>query len=307
VPIRIHLDTDLGGDSDDLCALALLLGAPGVEITGVTTVVDEHGQRAAFARHALSLAGRERVPVASGASHQLDGRPLHGGVQDQRYWPGAPRGVPSPPGSALALIERSIRQEATIVAIGPYTNLALFEALWPGRLANSPLVVMGGFIKPPRTGLPRWDPSVDYNVQTDRGAARIVFEQMNALVVPIGTSVETWLRRIDLPTLRSGGPLAQLLARQAQLQAVDEGMEKLSADNGELPPDLLNFQHDPLACAAGLDWECVTVQTLTLRVREGIGGALRLEESHDGRPLKVATAVDSDNFRANWLESVRPV
>ncbi len=41
---RIHLDTDLGGDTDDLCALALLLAWPGVEITGITTVAEAHGR-----------------------------------------------------------------------------------------------------------------------------------------------------------------------------------------------------------------------------------------------------------------------
>ena len=30
----IHLDTDLGGDTDDACALALLLGQAGVELAG---------------------------------------------------------------------------------------------------------------------------------------------------------------------------------------------------------------------------------------------------------------------------------
>ena len=30
---KIHLDTDLGGDLDDICALAMLLRWPGVELT----------------------------------------------------------------------------------------------------------------------------------------------------------------------------------------------------------------------------------------------------------------------------------
>jgi hypothetical protein len=34
--MKIHLDTDIGGDLDDVCALALLLSMPEVEITGVT-------------------------------------------------------------------------------------------------------------------------------------------------------------------------------------------------------------------------------------------------------------------------------
>ena len=36
----VHLDTDIGGDIDDLCALALLLRWKGVELTGVTTVAE---------------------------------------------------------------------------------------------------------------------------------------------------------------------------------------------------------------------------------------------------------------------------
>ena len=31
---KIHLDTDLGSDTDDLCALAMLLGWPGAELVG---------------------------------------------------------------------------------------------------------------------------------------------------------------------------------------------------------------------------------------------------------------------------------
>jgi inosine-uridine nucleoside N-ribohydrolase len=63
----VHLDTDLGGDTDDACALALLLDRAGVELAGITTVADRAGRRAGYARHCLSLAGREGVPVIAGA------------------------------------------------------------------------------------------------------------------------------------------------------------------------------------------------------------------------------------------------
>ena len=69
----IHLDTDIGGDTDDLCALAMLLGWPGVELVGVTTCSDSGGLRAGLARYALRLAGREDVPVAAGADGSLGG------------------------------------------------------------------------------------------------------------------------------------------------------------------------------------------------------------------------------------------
>jgi Inosine-uridine preferring nucleoside hydrolase len=65
--VRIHLDTDLGGDTDDACALAMLLGWPDVEITGITTVADPGGRRAACVAHLLRLAGRDDIPLAAGA------------------------------------------------------------------------------------------------------------------------------------------------------------------------------------------------------------------------------------------------
>jgi hypothetical protein len=48
-PTLIHLDTDIGGDTDDLCALAMLVGWPGVELVGVTTCSDSGGGRAGLA------------------------------------------------------------------------------------------------------------------------------------------------------------------------------------------------------------------------------------------------------------------
>jgi hypothetical protein len=44
--VKLHLDADLGGDIDDLCALAMLLDWPGVELLAVTTVADDRGRRA---------------------------------------------------------------------------------------------------------------------------------------------------------------------------------------------------------------------------------------------------------------------
>ena len=65
--MRIQLDTDLGGNTDDTCALAMLLGWRGVEITGITTVIDPGGRRAACVAHLLRLAGRDDIPLAAGA------------------------------------------------------------------------------------------------------------------------------------------------------------------------------------------------------------------------------------------------
>jgi purine nucleosidase len=61
------LDSDLGGDIDDLCALALVPNWPEVELVGVTTVSDIIAKRAAHTRYALQLADQPDVPVAADA------------------------------------------------------------------------------------------------------------------------------------------------------------------------------------------------------------------------------------------------
>ena len=65
--MKLHLDTDIGSDMDDLCALAMLLKWPDLEITGITTVSDDRGRRAGYVRYVLGLAGRTDIPVAAGA------------------------------------------------------------------------------------------------------------------------------------------------------------------------------------------------------------------------------------------------
>lgn len=46
--MRIHLDSNLVGNPDDVCALAMLLKWPGAKITGITKVGDSDGRRAGF-------------------------------------------------------------------------------------------------------------------------------------------------------------------------------------------------------------------------------------------------------------------
>lgn len=115
--LKLHLDTDLGGDIDDLCALAMVLELPDVELLAVTTVADDRSRRSGYARYALSLAGRENVTVASSADVSLDCYGVRPGFPDEnRYWPEPIPPAPGPLDQALSLLERSIVQGAIIAA-----------------------------------------------------------------------------------------------------------------------------------------------------------------------------------------------
>ncbi len=107
--VKVHLDTDIGGDIDDLCALAMLLSWPDVELCGITTVVEEGGRRAGYAKYALELAGRQDGPVAAGAdvsSGRFRFKPDY--PPDEEYWPGKVVPAPNPLASALDLLHPSV-------------------------------------------------------------------------------------------------------------------------------------------------------------------------------------------------------
>src|SRR6185437_4266293 len=164
--LTLHLDTDLGGDIDDLCALAMLLNMPDVALRAVTTNSEDQGRRAGYVRYVLRLAGREEIAIAAGADVSLGCYRVRPGLPDEAaYWPEPIPPAPPSLDQALSLLKESIEQGAIIVAIGPYTNLALLEKRSPGLLRHARLTLMGGYVFPPREGFPPWGNDTDWNVQ----------------------------------------------------------------------------------------------------------------------------------------------
>lgn len=302
----LHLDTDIGGDIDDLCALAMVLNWPDVELLAVTTNSDDQGKRAGYARYALRLAGREQLPVAAGADVSLDCYRVRPGLPDERlYWPEPVPAAPTPLEHALDLLERSIEQGAIIAAVGAYTNLALLEKRSPGILRRAKLYLMGGYVYPPRAGFPRWENERDWNVQVDVASALHVLERSNPVLVPISITAETSLRRAYLDTLRRSGPLAQLIARQAEVFAREWQNEvRYGQTCAGLPDDTINLQHDPLTCAIALGWnDGVEISEIPLRL-EIKDGWLRQTIDESGKPTRVVTRVDGNRFNEFWVSTV---
>ena len=298
---RIHLDTDLGSDTDDLAALAILLGWPDVELTGVTTVSDPDGRRAGMTAYALEIAGRKDVPVVAGAQGSLAGFRIDLAFPD--HWPDPIVLRPAEPGAAVDRIVAAAKRGDRIVAIGPWTNLALVEASCPGLLASTQVVVMGGHVPPASPGFPASGPEDDTNVVQDVFAAKVVLDRCRPLVVPLPICYRVTLRRSQLDALRSGGRLAGLLADQAEAHERELRRGDLGRAFAELPDDLLNFQYDPLACAVAAGWAGATIEALPVR-SELADGLLRMS-LEDGAPaLRVVTAVDAAAFDDAWIDAV---
>jgi purine nucleosidase len=302
--LKIHLDTDMGGDIDDACALAMLLRWSGVEMTAITTSAEAHGRRAGYVRHILRLAHRDDIPVAAGAEAPLPQQY----PDDDIYW--GTRMLPSPNAleTALLLLKHSIEHGATVVGIGPLTNLSLLEQHYPGILGRARLVLMGGYIYPPRAGFPPWGIHDDYNMQVDVPAATYVLAHATPTLVPVTVTGETFFRRAFLPRLTQAGALGALLARQAEAFAKDQKMEeKFGETCSKLPRDIINFQHDPLACAIALGWhEGVEIGEVPLKI-EVRDGLLHEIIDPNGKRTRVVTKIDGHRFSQFWIDTVADV
>ena len=279
-----------------------------MEIVGITTSTDPGGRRAGYVETLLTLAGRHGVPVAAGAEVCLTTRRPAGEIPaHDTYWGAELATTPRPAraGGALDLLAASAAAGATIVTVGPFTNLALLEVARPGTLADVPVVTMGGWTKLPPAGVPEWDAARDFNVQSDAAAADTVFRTAGTplTVVGLDVTVQVPLRGADLARLRASGPVGAVLARSSLAHGTDYGNAAHGARYPGLPDDLVNYHHDPLACAVAVGWDGVTVEERRLTpVMED--GALRLVESPDGRPTRVVTAVDAPAFAERWLQAV---
>ncbi len=303
--IKVHLDTDLGGDIDDLCALAMLLRWPDVTLTGITVVGDTNGIRTGYTRYALGLEGRTDIPVAAGADTSQGFYRSELPPQDSRYWP--VQAVPSPnlPEQAVELLKKSVEDGATIIGIGPFTNFYLLDRQYPGILKQARLFLMGGFVYPLRAGYPDWKNEFDFNVQIDVKSSKHVLTNSNPTLIPMSVTAETALRRSSIEKIRTGGALGQLLAHQAEVFAADEKMDaKYGATCANVPADIINFQHDPLACSIAVGWsEGVELEEVPLTIEEE-GRWLHERIDKSGRNMRIVTKVDGPRFSEFWVKRI---
>ena len=302
---KIHLDTDIGGDMDDLCALAMLLKWPDLEITGVTTVSDNQGRRAGYVEYVLNLVGRANIPFAAGADvsggyyrYELEYPP------DEENWPEPMTRRSGEPDKAVSLLKSSIERGAIIVATGPFTNLMLVEKKYPGTLKHANLFLMGGYVFAIPAGYPQWANEMDYNIQVDIHSAQYVLERAaNLTLIPVTISCQTALRRAYLPRLAQAGRLGELIVLQAELYARSEQYEQHYGETCPgLPRDIINFQHDPLACAIALGWrEGVEIETVPLKFETREGWLYEIPDS-DGIPTRLVTQIDGKAFNEYWCD-----
>lgn len=178
---KILIDMDIGDDIDDAIALYAAMRR-GLEIVGVTTVFRNVGQRARIAKRMLLEYGHgyERVPVYAGYGEQIDGWgasvssdvPHYSSeLDDARY---APDGA-LPEDAVDFIIDACHRygEELTVIAIGPFTNLAkVIEKDADALNRVDRVIIMGGAF---------YKQYADWNVLCDVAAADLLFRSVDRL------------------------------------------------------------------------------------------------------------------------------
>jgi purine nucleosidase len=301
-PVRVHVDTDFGGDPDDACALAMLLGWPGIDVVGVTTNLDAGGKRAGCAAYYLQLAGRDDIPVVAGAEATMTSGAVHEPTWgDARHWPEPIEPRPAPRDAALDLLADNIVNGVTIVAIGAFTNLARLELQWPGVLGGEHVVAMTGWLPGQHApaGLPDRGAGMDWNTQCDPRAAEIVAARADMTLVTLPTAMRAQLRVEHLSRLRATGPVGALLARQSDVHGRDN-------DFGAVAEGLVNFHWDPVTAAVAVQWAGARVEERDIAT-EWHDDVLVYVDAPDGRATQVVVDVDGDAFTDDFLTAIERV
>jgi inosine-uridine nucleoside N-ribohydrolase len=207
---RILLDCDPG--HDDAIALLLALASPEIELLGVTTVAGNQTleKTTANAIRVLDFVGREDVPVVAGADRPLVREPfvaayVHGetGLDGPDLPP--PQRGPLEQSAVEFLAERV--SGATLVAVGPLTNVALLlerhTTARPDRI-----VLMGGSI-----GLGNVTPAAEFNIWADpESAAQVFAAGIDLTMIGLDVTHEALLMTADAERLRASGRTGRMVA-----------------------------------------------------------------------------------------------
>jgi purine nucleosidase len=261
VPARrkVIIDQDAFGGVN-LQPILLVIQSADVEVVGITIESGDGWQKESVAHtlRLLELVGRTDIPVVPGATYplinsqeetrrweQLYGKMAYKGAW-MESWPSyntvnrphyhAADVVPpleeGPPTTrpaaevAAAFLARKVREapgEISILALGPFTNLALAAKLDEGFAANAKeLVFMGGSFNPDGSRVDEFslqfinNPRVEFNCRWDPEAARIMlhapWRKITAVPsdAPVGTRLTPELAR---EAAAAGTPAGRYLAR----------------------------------------------------------------------------------------------
>lgn len=169
--IPLILDTDIGNDIDDSWALALLLKSPEVELKYILTTTGDTEYRARIIGKMLEAVGRKDIPIGIGRKTRDWGRRLKNWVEGFEL--NSYAGPIHANGTRQMAETIAGLDEATILCIGPMTNIADALKMNPSIAKKCHLVAMSGSISRHEEG--KDGQIAEWNVRKDIDAARKVY------------------------------------------------------------------------------------------------------------------------------------
>jgi len=305
---KVVIDCDVG--VDDALALILAFHSPELEVKAITGVNGNVPLNLVFQniRKVLSLIKPQQKPhIARGADQPLMGKTVHahsvhgqdglGGAKIQckdgeTWWQNYPR-------HASELILKVAHQspgEATLIAVGPLTNLALALKRDPlGMKKLKELVIMGGAVRTRGNTTPY----AEFNIFSDPLAAQIVFESgLPITLVPLDVThqvflIPDWMEEQVKPL---NTPFSNFL-----IEATGYDIETHRFRNRESI-----FLHDPLAVGVGIDPDLVRIERVPLQVETQEGEYYgKIIEVKEGPEINVCLGVDAERFLELFVSRLR--
>ncbi len=339
---KVIIDQDaFGPGGSNLQAILMVVQTPGIDVLGITVESGDGWQleNVAHTLRMLELIGRTDIPVVTGATYPLVNSEeetrrwerLYGKLAYKGAWmdswpsyntanrlhyhgpgvvPPLEEGEPSTkaaPGTAADFLVAKVREfpgQVSILAMGPFTNLALACRLDDGFAALAKeLVFMGGSFNPDASRVDEFSmqfihsPRVEFNSRWDPEAARIMLHAgwRRITVVPLDATVDTKFTPAVASRASEGSdtPAARYVAKYAQTgfpmwdevasavlidPAITRHTDRISMD--------IDIDHGP-NYGATLSWP--------------LGGGPGLGEP----AVEVVRAVDVPRLEALFVEAVR--
>lgn len=263
---KVIIDQDaFGPGGSNLQAILMVVQDPGIDVLGITIVSGDGWQKEEVAHtlRMLELIGRTDVPVVPGATFPLlnseeetrrweklygklaykgawmDSWPDYNTVNRPHYHaadvvPPQDEGDPTTkPSAEIAanFIIRKVREfpgEVTVLAMGPFTNLALASRLDDGFAALAQqLIIMGGSFDPDGSKLDEFSlqfvnsPRVEFNNRWDPEAGKMTLHAgwKKILVVPTDATIGTQFSKAvqEKATAGCDTPAAKYVSKYGQL------------------------------------------------------------------------------------------
>jgi inosine-uridine nucleoside N-ribohydrolase len=295
-PTPIILDCDPG--HDDAIAILLALASPEIELLGVTTVSGNQtlDKTTSNALRVLEFAGRGDVNVYAGADRPfVRDREVAAHVHGESGLDGPDLPRPATRAQdehAVAYLARTFRDrdDVTLVATGPLTNVGLLFALHP-EVRPDRIVLMGGSI-----GEGNRTPAAEFNIWADPEAAQRVFaEGLDTTMVGLDVTHQALITRGHTERMRGAGRVGRMVA---------ELMDFYTRFHEQRYPDLDGApMHDPVCVAHLIDPTLMEVKEAFIEVDCSGGpswGRTNVDwrnRDHFGDPnAKVGLSIDGARF-----------